>query len=110
MIVNLTHLTAHKSDIFAVGVSEEFTITASGDGSIKLWDNSETEPKGIVLDEQRLGFHHLSTNGSVVGAVNFDGKAYLYDLTKQQRISTPGKCFILFLSWEFFLTIRDFRA
>ena len=56
---------------------------------IKLWDNSETQPKGIVLDEQRLRFHHLSTNGSVVGAVNFDGKAYLYDLTKTTKNQHP---------------------
>lgn len=88
-------LEAHKSDIFAVGVSEEYTITASGDGFIKLWDNSETEPKGIVLDELSLGFHHISTNGSIVGAVNFDGKAYFYDIAKRQRINAPGKYFIL---------------
>lgn len=66
-------------------------MTASGDGSIILWDNMVQEPQGQLLDQQKLGFHHLATNGSILAAVNFDGKATLYDLKKQQKVAAPGK-------------------
>lgn len=55
-----------------------------------LWDNMEQEPKGKLLDQQKLGFHHLATNGTILAAVNFDGSVHVYDLAAQQKIPSPG--------------------
>lgn len=49
----------------------------------------EQEPKGQLLDQQKLGFHHLSTNGTILSAVNFDGSAHLYDLKTLSKIAAP---------------------
>ena len=49
------------------------------------------EPKGQLLDQQKLGFHHLATNGSILSAVNYDGTATLYNLQTQQKIVALGR-------------------
>lgn len=55
-----------------------------------MWDNMEQEPKGKLLDQQKLGFHHLATNGTILAAANFDGSVHVYDLAAQQKIPSPG--------------------
>uniref|UniRef100_A0A060T5Z4 ARAD1C09636p n=1 Tax=Blastobotrys adeninivorans TaxID=409370 RepID=A0A060T5Z4_BLAAD len=102
---------AHDSDIFAVVTSDKYTITGSGDGTIKLWNNAEAEPTAEVL-ATGPGIHHLAVNaeGHVLAAVSFDGQLSLYDLEKKQKIDAPEIYEKTADSWDVSISHNDLLA
>lgn len=83
---------AHEADIYAVAVTKPFTITASGDGSLKLWSNaiSETDrAKDFVKSVfvHKTGLHHVDAFQDVtsrgerlitVATTSFSGDLFFY--------------------------------
>ncbi|ODQ67839.1 WD40 repeat-like protein [Nadsonia fulvescens var. elongata DSM 6958] len=82
---------AHKSDIYAVEACQKYTITASGDSAVTLWDNDSEKTEPITLSGFTIGVHHLSIDGfkEKLAAVGFDSKIKLFDLLKLQEIPLP---------------------
>lgn len=68
---------------------EKYTVSGSGDGKIKLWDNTKTEPSEISLDFDQA-VHHLAINsaGTILAAVGYDAQLYLFDLVELKLIET----------------------
>lgn len=76
-----THSTAdaHSSDIFALGVSEKYTVSAGGDGKVLLWSNTERDAPPRPLAAASSGCHHLSVSDEFIAAVFFDGSVQAWD-------------------------------
>lgn len=109
---------SHETDIYSVQLSKPFTITASGDGYIKLWENNLAEgdiPEDHVYTKfvSNKGVHHLSflnfidpTNRNeyfFISCVTFAGelKFYKFDLSSKEFISNDDKNFINFQDTTF---------
>ncbi|QLQ80074.1 hypothetical protein HG537_0D00740 [Torulaspora globosa] len=85
---------AHEADIFGVAVCVPYTITCSGDGSIKLWknkllDNEVARDHLITQFVSKTGLHHLDVFYSVekggneiciVSCVAFSGEIFFYEV------------------------------
>ncbi|GCF01156.1 superkiller [Zygosaccharomyces mellis] len=85
---------AHDADIYGVSVCLPYTVTCSGDGTIKLWKNKLLEdelPKENVITQfvHRTGVHHVDTFYSVetaghelciVSCVSFTGTIHFYQV------------------------------
>lgn len=82
---------AHKNDIYALAACSRFTLAASGDGHISMWDNSAPSDTLTVLNQQPLksGVHHLRVgeNGRFAVAVAFDGTVLAYDIKNQTSMA-----------------------
>ncbi|KAG0658341.1 superkiller [Monosporozyma unispora] len=98
---------AHDADIYSVCVTTPYTITCSGDGTIKLWSNNPTtttinedgtinssriEPD-LVKFVDRSGLHHVDAFYSIVNneigslliiaTISFSGNVYFYKLNQE---------------------------
>lgn len=85
---------AHTADIFGVSISNPYTVTCSGDGTIKLWKNKLLEgdlPKNNVISKfvSKTGVHHVDVFHSVerggveiciVACVSFSGNIQFYSV------------------------------
>ena len=85
---------AHETDIYGLVITNPYTVSCSGDGYLKLWNNKLTEDqlaKDHVIKEfvTPMGLHHVSafesveSNGETViilSAISFDGKIYFYQI------------------------------
>ncbi|CCD26862.1 SKI complex subunit WD repeat protein SKI8 NDAI_0I02940 [Naumovozyma dairenensis CBS 421] len=83
---------AHETDIFDVSISTPFTITASGDGTIKLWKNKllDTDQPRDNFQSQfvhKTGVHHVDNFHSIdsqgiehliISCVTFSGEIFFY--------------------------------
>ncbi|AQZ12608.1 SKI8 (YGL213C) [Zygosaccharomyces parabailii] len=93
---------AHDADIFGVSVCSPFTVTCSGDGTIKLWKNKLLDnelPKENVVTQfvHKTGVHHVDAFHSVekgghelciIACVSFAGTVHFYNIdTKTSEIS-----------------------
>lgn len=89
-IQSLSLADAHKADIFSVATTDKYTISASADGTIKLWENNDSNPAGKELATNAVGFHHVATdtNGDILAVVAFDGTLSLFDLRTLEPIAT----------------------
>lgn len=80
---------AHEADIYGVVVTKPYTITCSGDGYLKFWDNKVTETdsaKNFVkeLFISKSGLHHIDVFEDIidsikillVATVDFSGKIH----------------------------------
>lgn len=100
---------AHDADIYSVCITTPYTITCSGDGSIKLWSNNPTTTKinedgtisstkiepDLVKFVDKSGLHHVDAFYSVesneigslliVAAVSFSGNLYFYKLNNDSH-------------------------
>lgn len=103
----------HQTDIYNVQLSKPYTITASGDGFIKLWENTLAEgdlPQDHVFTQfvSNKGVHHLSVLNFIdpesrkefffIACVTFAGelKLYQFDLYAKIFISLDDRKFINF--------------
>ncbi|XBW35546.1 hypothetical protein QEN19_001121 [Hanseniaspora menglaensis] len=104
---------AHMTDIYNVQLSKPFTVTASGDGLLKLWKNSFPEgdqPEDYVYEKfvSKQGIHHSSFLHFIhpdtrkeyfyVACVTFAGelKFYQFDIENKEFLSLEDKLFIKF--------------
>lgn len=85
---------AHEADIFGVAVCVPYTVTCSGDGSIKLWknkllDNEVARDHVVTQFVSKTGVHHLDVFYSVekggneicvVACVAFSGEIFFYEV------------------------------
>lgn len=95
---------AHDADIYSVCITTPYTITCSGDGSIKLWSNNPTTTKinedgtiastkiepDLVKFVDKSGLHHVDAFYSVenneigslliIATISFSGNIYFYKL------------------------------
>ncbi|EDO19165.1 hypothetical protein Kpol_1050p22 [Vanderwaltozyma polyspora DSM 70294] len=85
---------AHDADIFGVSVVNPFTVTCSGDGSIKLWKNKlldDESAKDTVIEVfvHKTGVHHCETLHTVekggneiclIACVSFSGEIFFYSV------------------------------
>lgn len=83
---------AHDADIFGVAVCVPYTITCSGDGSIKLWKNKLLDnevPRDHLISQfvSKTGVHHVDVFHSVerggneicvVACAAFSGEIFFY--------------------------------
>ena len=90
---------AHETDIYGLVMTDSYTVTCSGDGYLKLWNNklSDSElPKEHVISEfvSPVGLHHVSAFHSVeadgqlviiISAVSFDGAIYFYQVDSEKK-------------------------
>ncbi|KAL6950197.1 hypothetical protein ACO0QE_000873 [Hanseniaspora vineae] len=92
---------AHEADIYCLELSQPFTITAGGDGMLKLWENKILEdqlPEEHVytLNVNQVGIHHVhylhyiepvdQREIFLIACVGFNGSLHLYefDLTTKE--------------------------
>ncbi|SCU88282.1 LANO_0D01640g1_1 [Lachancea nothofagi CBS 11611] len=85
---------AHEADIFGLCISNPYTVTVSGDGSLKLWKNKlidGEQPKDHVIScfVHKTGLHHVDAFHSVeqgglelflVACVSFSGQIFIYEV------------------------------
>lgn len=81
---------AHDTDIYSVSVINPYTITASGDGYIKLWKNKlldNQSPKDFVLSKfvHKSGIHHIdafydSIDHCIITCVSFSGEIFFFNI------------------------------
>ncbi|CUS24182.1 LAQU0S14e02058g1_1 [Lachancea quebecensis] len=85
---------AHEADIFGMSISNPFTVTVSGDGTLKLWKNKlldGQQPKEHVLSKfvHKTGVHHVDVFHSMerggievflVACVSFSGQLFIYSV------------------------------
>lgn len=85
---------AHEADIFSVAVCVPYTITGSGDGSIKLWKNKLLDnevPRDYHISKfvHKTGIHHVDVFHSVekggheiciISCVAFSGDIFFYEV------------------------------
>ncbi|QLL33035.1 hypothetical protein HG536_0D05560 [Torulaspora globosa] len=85
---------AHEADIFGLAVCVPYTVTCSGDGSIKLWknkllDNEMARDHLITQFVSKTGVHHVDVFHSVekggneicvVACVAFSGEVFFYEV------------------------------
>lgn len=80
---------AHGADIYSVAISRDYTITASGDGYLKFWSNSNMEKKLVPTHSvlvNPVGLHHVDffqsveygTDLFIVTCVAFNGQIHFY--------------------------------
>lgn len=85
---------AHDADIFGLSICNPYTVTCSGDGSIKLWknkllDNELPRDNCILQFVHKTGLHHVEVfhmierGGSefcIIACVSFSGQIFFYDV------------------------------
>lgn len=92
---------AHKSDIFGVSITNDYTVTCSADGHLKLWQNGKSG-RDLQLDQfvDKTGLHHVSTlevtvddnkREIIVLTVAFSGKLYAYSYDEGGLVSLEDK-------------------
>lgn len=94
---------AHDADIFGVAISNPFTVTCSGDGSIKLWQNKlldNQSPKDHCTSQfvHKAGVHHVDIFYSVekgghevciIACVSFSGDMLFYNVDVKTGSCSP---------------------
>lgn len=92
---------AHTGAIYSTVVTQNYTITGSGDGSITLWDNNEGEPDGVRLKTGGIGIHHMAAtaDGSTLVAIGFNGRVLVYDLAVLKQVEEIGDLAKVNNSW-----------
>lgn len=87
---------AHEADIFSVTACNSFTISCSGDGYLKLWDNKlldNENPKEKSYAEfvHKTGLHHVDVLQTIekdafeiclVATTSFSGDLFFYRITR----------------------------
>ncbi|QLG71217.1 hypothetical protein HG535_0B02560 [Zygotorulaspora mrakii] len=85
---------AHDADIFGLSVCNPYTVTCSGDGSIKLWKNNLLDnelPRNNYIRQfvHKTGVHHVEVFHSVerggnelciIACVSFSGHIFFYNV------------------------------
>lgn len=93
---------AHEADIYAVSVTNPYTVTCSGDGKIRLWSNKtliqeQNRLKEIVLSQfvHQTGLHHIDVIYTVephdvgvvmiIATVSFSGNLHFYRFVEDTK-------------------------
>ncbi|KAL8831959.1 MAG: hypothetical protein Q9191_000558 [Dirinaria sp. TL-2023a] len=82
---------AHITDIFALAVTSNQILSASGSSAIRIYSTTEPDfPLAQVLEKaHKLGCHHLVTskNGQVAASVGFGGEVNVWGIKDGQWVA-----------------------
>ena len=87
----LNMLTGHTDIVFKLRFSPigDRLFSGSHDGSVGIWDNQGNLLQAIPTNSEVIGIG-VSTDGTRLATIPFDGPVELWDLTDYQKISTLG--------------------
>lgn len=73
--------------------NERYTFTASGDGTLKAWDNSVESPEGVTMWQSSIGLHSLAIDSArrLLAVVGFDGQFALFNAISLERMYKDSK-------------------